>query len=421
MKLLIKNKISLLLRSGLVAAILLTSQTSIASTERSLPLPNHNEVTAEVFGQPGKTRILWIAPGYGFHPRHKQVAEQLGKLGFEVWQVDLADALFMTRGTNTLRSIDPKVVADIIRQLTKQGQHLLVVSSSYGSIPTLRGVQQWQSQHPTRRSITGVVLFTPYLYTKVPPLGQTPDFIPVATSVPIYIFEAEKNGNRWHFAAQLQHLRKHTTVYSEIMKGVTSLFYEEDQSQAARQTLTTIAKRLQQRSHLLAAYHYPLTAPKVSMQTALHSGIDEKLKPYHGSVQPLTFSLKDINGNTVHRPSFKGKVTIINFWASWCRPCVEEIPSLNRLRNAIKAKNFELISINYAETAAHIKKFMHQVAVDYPVLVDPEGKLAGRWNVVAFPSTFVIGTDGQIKYGVNAAIHWDTPEIIKKITALAAN
>jgi len=411
-------QITCLLRPLLAAVLLLAFAPVFASSQRALVFPDKNEITAEVFGKTSQTRVLWIAPSYGFHPRHRQVAKDLGKLGLEVWQVDLTDALFLTRGANTMRNISPRIVAELIQRLTQGNHKLLVISGSYGSIPTLRGVQYWQSQQPKKASVIGIVLFSPSLYTQVPPLGQMPDFIPVETSVPIYIFQAGKTGNRWHFSEQLQHLQKHTTVYSEIMPGVTSLFYHKDNALATRTALSKIALHIKQRIHLLAADHYALSAPAVSIKTSTKLGIDEKLKPYHGSVQPLAFSLQDIHGRRVHRNHFKGKVTVINFWASWCHPCIKEIPSLNRLRKKMQGKKFELISINYAESAERIRHFMQQVAVNYPVLLDPEGKTAGKWQVVAFPSTFVIGPDGKIHYGVNAAIHWDTPEVISALNKL---
>jgi len=61
---------------------------------------------------------------------------------------------------------------------------------------------------------------------------------------------------------------------------------------------------------------------------------------------------------------------------------------------------------------------MQRVSVEFPVLVDPNGKTAQQWNVIGFLSTFVIGKDGTIHYGVNAAIHWDTPEVINVLKAL---
>jgi peroxiredoxin len=84
----------------------------------------------------------------------------------------------------------------------------------------------------------------------------------------------------------------------------------------------------------------------------------------------------------------------------------------------MQGEAFELISVNYAEDEQVIRQFLQHVNVDFPVLLDTDGKVSARWNVFAFPSTFVIGPDGRIHYGVNAAIHWDSPEVIATIKGL---
>ena len=84
----------------------------------------------------------------------------------------------------------------------------------------------------------------------------------------------------------------------------------------------------------------------------------------------------------------------------------------------MKGLPFELISINYAEDRKNILDFMEKVNVEFSVLLDQDGSFANTWNIIAYPSTFVIGTDGEIKYGVNAAIEWDDPEVVAKIKAL---
>ena len=112
---------------------------------------------------------------------------------------------------------------------------------------------------------------------------------------------------------------------------------------------------------------------------------------------------------------------VINFWATWCPPCVEEIPSLNRLRKKLDNSDFELISVNYAQQAGEVEDFLDKVEVNFPVLIDQDGSVADRWRVIAFPSTYVIDGNGQIRYGVNAAIRWDTPQVIEQLQALINN
>lgn len=406
--------------------VLLMSSTpafGLVATQQSLELPSGHEVVVDVYGKAGKIRILWIGPSYGLHARHQQVARDLANMGLQVWQTDLAEALFLPRGAQAMRDIPSKVVAELIQAVSDKGKYkVLIISGSYGTIPSLRGVHAWQASQPGQRSILGVILFSPYLYTHVPNLGEAPQLVEIssATSVPVYIFQAEKNANRGHLPAMVKQLQKHAPVYTEIMQGVTSLFYKEDNAAQTLERLKTVAGKIKKIMPLLSSHQYPLKAVALTKVKLPENklGLDDRLKPYQGQIKAQAFSLKDVNGKSYSLTDFKGKLSVINFWASWCPPCVEEIPSLNRLRQKMQGKPFHLISINYAEPAERIRLFMKTVAVDFPVLLDTEGKTAANWKVVAFPSTFVIGPDGEIRYGVNAAIHWDTDDVIGSLNAL---
>lgn len=79
---------------------------------------------------------------------------------------------------------------------------------------------------------------------------------------------------------------------------------------------------------------------------------------------------------------------------------------------------FELISVNYAEGDTNIRSFLESVEVDFPVLLDRDGEFARQWNVISYPSTFIIDPKGTIRYGVNAAIHWDDPAVIEVLRSL---
>ncbi len=405
---------------------LLTCQLSAAMDNgrfKTVTLSSGEEITLEGYGNSSPLQILWIASTPGIKPRLRHVARDLAQHNMQVWLVDLAESLFLPHSTQALRTIPAAVVAELIDTLPENAQSsLLVVSNSYGAIPALRGIHAWQSQPARSARLIGVVLFSPNFFTHVPTLGSRPSFIPelAATNVPIYLYQEAKNGNRWHLPAVLEVLQQHAPVYTEILPGVTSMFYGEDQTPETLAVLQAMPSRIQHAVNLLEQHEVPAQALPVTANTPpeTNSGLDSQLKPYRGDVQAQPFSLEDATGKRIEVQSFKDRVTVINFWASWCSPCVEEIPSLNRLAQNMQGKAFQLISINYAESPEHIRQFMRKVAVDFPVLVDPSGKLAGEWKVVAFPSTFVIGPDGKIRYGVNAAIHWDTPEVQQLINQL---
>jgi peroxiredoxin len=406
--------------------LLLTCQSpavEINRTVSTLALSSGEEISLEVYGKNQQLKVLWIVSTPGIKPRQRQVAEDLAQHHMQVWLVDLAESLFLPHSTQTLRTIPASVVAELINALPGDEQaSVLIVSNSYGAIPALRGIHAWQLQHSQRTRLIGVVLFSPNFFTHVPALGSQPSFIPelAATNVPVYLYQEAKNGNRWHLPAVLDVLHQHAPVYTEMLPGVTSMFYDEDQAAETFAVLQTMPEKIQHAISMLGRHSVPAQALPVveGLSTMSDSGMDSQLKPYRGYIQAQPFSLEDTNGKSFKVNNFNGKVTLINFWASWCSPCVEEIPSLNRLKQAMAGKAFQLISINYAESPRHIREFMRKVAVDFPVLVDPAGKLAGQWKVVAFPSTFVIGPDGNIQYGANAAIHWDAPEVLQQINQL---
>jgi thiol-disulfide isomerase/thioredoxin len=183
--------------------------------------------------------------------------------------------------------------------------------------------------------------------------------------------------------------------------------------------LQLIGKQIQWMMNLFDRLPIPKTAvQKIKTDERINSHLDVALKPYKANPEPLALKLKDAKGVWFERKSYLGKVTVINFWATWCRPCVKEIPSLNNLRQKMHGKPFELISVNYAESADVISAFLQEVNVDFPVLLDITGRISADWNVVVFPSTFVIGPDGKITYGVNAGIEWDKPDVITKLIQL---
>jgi len=175
-----------------------------AGIERTVTLSSGEEVSFEVFGKTKQLktrqlRILWIASTPGIKPRQRQVASNLAQNNMQVWLVDLAEVLFLPHSTQTLRNIPASVVADLIGSLSKDSQTpILIVSSSYGAIPALRGIHAWQSQQRKQANLIGAVLFSPNFFTHVPTLGGHPNFIPEleVTNVPVYIFQAAKNGNR---------------------------------------------------------------------------------------------------------------------------------------------------------------------------------------------------------------------------------
>ncbi len=111
----------------------------------------------------------------------------------------------------------------------------------------------------------------------------------------------------------------------------------------------------------------------------------------------------------------KGRVTLVNFWATWCAPCVAEMPGLARLSMRL---GVEVIAVNFQENAARIQPFLERIGVTLPVMRDHDGSLREAWRVGVFPSTFVIGRDGRIALVAVGEVDWDDPAIEARIAAL---
>jgi thiol-disulfide isomerase/thioredoxin len=113
----------------------------------------------------------------------------------------------------------------------------------------------------------------------------------------------------------------------------------------------------------LLAFATPLTAADLS-----------KLKTWSGSTPP-TLALKDLDDKQHQLEDYRGKVLVVNFWATWCAPCVEEMPSFERLAKRLSGEPFALLTVNFGEKPERIRPFLEKIGVDVPVLVDPDMNL----------------------------------------------
>jgi len=394
------------------------------------------EITVEIkdtelsllrFNAEGEHLIIWISPGFGDHQRSYAVAEAISKRGIEVWHIDLAESLFLTQSTNTLRALDGSYVAGLISEAHEStGKSVTLMTRSYAAIPLLRGARLWQMQTKADNDhndyLTGAILFSPELYSEIPPLGQDPVYDPIAsaTNIPIMLYQSGRRGNRWQLDKTLEKLEAGgAAVYLKILPGVTGVFYLKDNAVETSDVLKQLPEEIERVVHMLERIPTPKAVNKLMADDGAKSAnLDITLRPFISDMAPLEIKLKTASGESFTREDFTGKVTLVNFWASWCGPCVEEIPALNRLREHMKDRPFELISINYAEKPQQIREFLNMVKVDFPVLLDEDGSYSAKWNVLVYPATFVIATDGNIAYGVNGAIEWDSEEITGKLEAL---
>ncbi len=143
----------------------------------------------------------------------------------------------------------------------------------------------------------------------------------------------------------------------------------------------------------------------------------QQLKPWNGGATPA-LALRDLDGRLHRLEDYRGKVVLINFWATWCEPCREEMPSMNKLRALLAGRPFAVLAVNLAESEPRIRRFLEQLPLDFPVLLDRDSAAAKAWRARFLPASFVVGPDGRIRYAVLGEMDWTGERVRDAINAL---
>lgn len=134
------------------------------------------------------------------------------------------------------------------------------------------------------------------------------------------------------------------------------------------------------------------------------------------------FALKDLDGKIQHLKDYRGKVVLLNFWGSWCPPCRREMPSMERLYQALKDQPFTILAVNQAESVDMVFAYTSEIepAPTFPMLLDTDEKIPPRWGVRGLPASFIIDKQGRVAYRAMGGREFDHPDIKGKIDALIA-
>lgn len=139
----------------------------------------------------------------------------------------------------------------------------------------------------------------------------------------------------------------------------------------------------------------------------------------HGK-QAQDFALT-VNGKQMHLSDFRGHVVVLNFWASWCQPCVEETPSLNQLQQRIAAYGGTVLGVDpdiSPEDQSAYDKFLNEFHVSFPTYLDTSHQIAASYGTVMYPETYVIGPDGKFDRKIIGPQDWTSPQIVSYLDTL---
>jgi cytochrome c biogenesis protein CcmG/thiol:disulfide interchange protein DsbE len=131
------------------------------------------------------------------------------------------------------------------------------------------------------------------------------------------------------------------------------------------------------------------------------------------------FELPDLEGNMVSLSRYKGKVIFLNFWATWCKPCEEEMPSMEYLYKKLQGENFEMVAVSIdSKGPGTVQEFVEKYGISFPVLHDRKGKIKELYKTTGVPETFIIDQNGVVAEKVWGPRDWSAPYATKVIRDL---
>lgn len=142
-----------------------------------------------------------------------------------------------------------------------------------------------------------------------------------------------------------------------------------------------------------------------------------ELRPWMGGATP-GLALKDLDGAAVDLADYRGKVVLLNFWATWCEPCRDEMPSMQALKRKLAGRPFEVLAVNFAESDSKVRDYLRRFPVDFRIPLDRNSAARRDWGVKLLPTSFVIAPDGTARYVVVGELNWADEFAVLPLTRL---
>jgi peroxiredoxin len=149
------------------------------------------------------------------------------------------------------------------------------------------------------------------------------------------------------------------------------------------------------------------------------TGESAELQRWTGGEKP-TFVLQGLAGANVDLATHRGRIVFVHFFATWCEPCREELPALQRLVERSAGRPVTVLAISVGEVEDRLRRFTEKIPVNFPILLDRDRAVAKAWKVDSLPTTFILGGDLQPRFSVGADFAWDHLHVEHMIDTLSA-
>ncbi len=396
-----------------------------------LELDSGIEMEITQFQGDGKTLILWLPSERGFGPGYVPVSLGLESNDYDVWITHLHESYIIPRGRFSLNQADPLDLLNLLQIAQNKGfQEVYIVSSNRGMQLALKTAYVWQHNNRKSRLLRGLISFSPHLVKGRTEVGTKAEYVGIASHshLPIYLMQAQHSVKYAHSQEIAEQLRQGgSQTYIQLFPGVQGGFHMRSTADlteldiATRDQLPQVFQRAIKllRKTRIAPFKGQYNVVKAETEVSGRGGARvPELHRFNGQKKPPPLVLKNLNGEKFDLSEMGGKVVLVNFWASWCRPCVKEIPSLSRLVKGMENKPFKVVTINIGESAERIERFIQSIPVNFEILLDRKGHAVRDWKVYAYPSNFLLDKEGRIQYAYRGALEWDAPPIVETIEGL---
>jgi thiol-disulfide isomerase/thioredoxin len=135
------------------------------------------------------------------------------------------------------------------------------------------------------------------------------------------------------------------------------------------------------------------------------------MEAYPIPLRAPAFRLPGLDGGLRGKDDYRGKVVLLNFWASWCAPCRQEFPSLERLQHALGGGDFTVLAVAVADSESEVRRFLGGAVPPFDVLLDGDQNVARGYRAAGVPVTYLLDRDGRMLAGKSGPHDWDSPEV----------
>lgn len=400
-------------------------------TELELDINSEDSISVAHHQADSSSLILWLPSERGLAEGSNPIANNVADLGIDVWMVDLHNSLMVSPGRNSLNLIPVANLVQLVDIAKERGfKQIYLMSAGRGVQLALNAIYQYSSLYPESNLLRGSVLFNPNLFRPVSLVGEAAEFVEGSDTshLPVYLIQAEFS-TKYVYTRQIrdQLERGGSPVFTHVLPEVESGFAFRSKQGLSEASLNA---RQQLPGIIINAIRLLSKQPGVVFQRVKRareiSQITKQapmtaLRAFEKNKAAPALSLYNLEGDRIDLKDYRGRVVLVDFWASWCKPCVDEMPSLARLSQLYDKSQFTVLTVNSGESRQRVDDFLQGFNHKFDVMLDENGIAVRDWRVYVYPSNYLIDKSGFIRYGYSGPLEWDSREILSLIETLLTN